>query len=207
MKVLTLRQPYATLVVIGEKKIETRGFAASHRGPILIHSSSNMTEHEKKLCKTEPFKTALKGVDVLHLGCIIGKVDIINVSPTVFYRQCSKSIPLNEGKKYSRNDWLKEFRFGNYSAGRFGWLLKDHVAFKHHIHFSGGVGFTKEFDERICLQCGCTEDDCSACIAATGEPCYWVSNNLCSACAIPHEVHDSLKSLKAFKSSLKKAFQ
>jgi len=36
--------------------------------------------------------------------------------------------------------------------------------------------------ERKCRVCGCTDMDCSGCIARTGEPCYWVEEDLCSAC-------------------------
>ncbi len=34
-----------------------------------------------------------------------------------------------------------------------------------------------------CKYCGCTDDNCSGCIERTGEPCYWVAPNVCSACA------------------------
>ncbi len=34
-----------------------------------------------------------------------------------------------------------------------------------------------------CRVCGCTDDDCHQCIEKTGEPCYWVEEDLCSACA------------------------
>jgi len=30
--------------------------------------------------------------------------------------------------------------------------------------------------------CGCTDDDCRQCVEKTGEPCYWVEPDLCSAC-------------------------
>jgi hypothetical protein len=36
---------------------------------------------------------------------------------------------------------------------------------------------------RRCRICGCTDDDCHQCIEKTGEPCYWVEFDLCSACA------------------------
>lgn len=36
--------------------------------------------------------------------------------------------------------------------------------------------------EPACRVCGCTEDDCSGCIERTGMPCYWVEEDLCSAC-------------------------
>lgn len=35
---------------------------------------------------------------------------------------------------------------------------------------------------RKCRECGCTDNDCSQCIAATGEPCHWVEPDLCSRC-------------------------
>lgn len=34
-----------------------------------------------------------------------------------------------------------------------------------------------------CRVCGCTDYDCRQCIERTGEPCYWVEPDLCSACA------------------------
>jgi len=35
----------------------------------------------------------------------------------------------------------------------------------------------------VCRECGCTDDNCEQCIEATGEPCTWVEDDLCSACA------------------------
>lgn len=35
---------------------------------------------------------------------------------------------------------------------------------------------------RTCRKCGCTDADCSGCIERTGERCYWVEGDLCSAC-------------------------
>ena len=37
-------------------------------------------------------------------------------------------------------------------------------------------------DVRRCRVCGCTDYDCRQCIEKTGEPCYWVEEDLCSAC-------------------------
>lgn len=33
-----------------------------------------------------------------------------------------------------------------------------------------------------CRVCSCTQDDCSGCIERTGAPCYWIEDDLCSAC-------------------------
>lgn len=40
----------------------------------------------------------------------------------------------------------------------------------------------------ICRLCGCTDEDCRACIEITGEPCRWVKPDLCSRCAPQLEV-------------------
>ena len=45
-------------------------------------------------------------------------------------------------------------------------------------------------DERSqprCRVCGCIETDCSDCVERTGEPCFWVESDLCSACATPEQ--------------------
>ena len=39
MKALSLTQPWATLVVIGAKRIETRFWHTSYVGPLLIHAA------------------------------------------------------------------------------------------------------------------------------------------------------------------------
>lgn len=37
--------------------------------------------------------------------------------------------------------------------------------------------------QRQCRLCGCIDTDCRQCIRKTGEPCYWVAKDLCSACS------------------------
>jgi hypothetical protein len=35
---------------------------------------------------------------------------------------------------------------------------------------------------RRCRVFGCTDEDCSRCVALTGHPCWWVREDLCGAC-------------------------
>jgi hypothetical protein len=46
----------------------------------------------------------------------------------------------------------------------------------------GASSAPNQADERTCRVCGCTDDDCSQCIEATGEPCSWAEDDLCSRC-------------------------
>ena len=40
MKVLSIKEPFATLIKEGKKKIETRSWKTSYRGELYIHASS-----------------------------------------------------------------------------------------------------------------------------------------------------------------------
>lgn len=59
------------------------------------------------------------------------------------------------------------------------------------------------FEEQRCRVCGCTEDDCSGCIARTGSPCWWVEEDLCSACAETGESKIDLTEQETKKAQLK----
>ncbi|MEN6425199.1 MAG: ParB N-terminal domain-containing protein, partial [Phycisphaerales bacterium] len=49
----------------------------------------------------------------------------------------------------------------------------------------------------VCRVCGCTDDDCSQCVEATGEPCTWVEADLCSRCAAQQSGKTKRKSKRA----------
>lgn len=46
---------------------------------------------------------------------------------------------------------------------------------------------SEPLDVRKCRECGCTDEDCSECIEKTGAPCWWVEEDLCSACKADQE--------------------
>lgn len=46
MKALSIRQPWAWLIVNGHKDIENRSWSTSFRGPLLIHAAKGMTGAE-----------------------------------------------------------------------------------------------------------------------------------------------------------------
>jgi hypothetical protein len=59
MKCITLWQPWASLILWGEKKIETRSWATQHRGLLAIHSAAKDHPTLAAICATEPFRTIL----------------------------------------------------------------------------------------------------------------------------------------------------
>jgi hypothetical protein len=57
MKALSIRQPWAHLIVHEGKTIENRSWSTRYRGPVLIHAAKGMTDEE--------FRDAMKFVDTV----------------------------------------------------------------------------------------------------------------------------------------------
>lgn len=117
MKALTLTQPWATLVILGEKRIETRSMRFSHRGALGIHAAKLFPDDARALCHEEPFRTALARNGIrddldLPLAALLGDVQMHGS-----YRFQDDNEPTwEEQAEY-------EEQFGNYEAGRFGFLF------------------------------------------------------------------------------------
>lgn len=85
MKVLTVRQPYATLILQGVKQLETRRWRTDYRGPLVIHaaqvggatSTDQLLGLERRLGL---MPTALAG-HVYPLGALLGVVELVECLP------------------------------------------------------------------------------------------------------------------------------
>ncbi len=71
VKVLSLKQPWAELIVLGKKTIELRKWSTNLRGEFYIHASMN----------TNIEKCYELGIDPssLKVGAIIGKAELVNI--------------------------------------------------------------------------------------------------------------------------------
>ena len=77
MKAISLLQPWATLVIIGVKTIETRSWGTHHRGNILIHASQGKAGSIFAL--EPPFKKYIPDFTKLSFGAVIGQATITGV--------------------------------------------------------------------------------------------------------------------------------
>lgn len=70
MKVITVKQPFATLIAKGYKRFEFRTWRTKYRGSILIHAGKGTD------------KKAMERFEYLHLeypkGCIIAKANLVD---------------------------------------------------------------------------------------------------------------------------------
>jgi hypothetical protein len=130
VKLLTLTQPWATLVAIGAKRIETRSWQTPYRGPIAIHAAKGLNGIRKgategdfaELCCTSPFIDALDAwwdefdpdgwkfsPEFLPRGAIVAVADLVEIE--------------DADAIVGRAARWGEQAFGDYSAGRYGWML------------------------------------------------------------------------------------
>ena len=81
MKALTIRQPWAHLVIHGPKGIEKRTWATRHRGPLAIHASASRALLN---CPQTRRRLARLGYDMpreadMAFGALIGVVNLVDV--------------------------------------------------------------------------------------------------------------------------------
>lgn len=140
MKVISLLQPWASLVVMGHKKIETRSWTTKYRGELLIHASLPR-KHAIELAMQHPFNECiggLRGAYDLPVGAIIGKVNLEYTQTTELFKE-RLSERLNLLIEHIGHSGKQELAFGDYSPGRYGWLLNDAVQFKIPIPCKGSL--------------------------------------------------------------------
>lgn len=71
MKVLTIKQPWATLIMQGDKRFEFRSWQTKYRGDLLIHAGKGIDkEAMKRLAKYLPAE--------IPFGKILGKVTLVD---------------------------------------------------------------------------------------------------------------------------------
>lgn len=126
MKALSLLQPWATLVVIGVKTIETRSWGTKYRGPILIHASQGKAG--SIFASEPPFKKYIHEFKKLPFGSIIGQATITNVI---------RVEDLGMNVELINRLTMEEKAFGDYSEGRYAWILEDAVQFDNPIPARG----------------------------------------------------------------------
>jgi hypothetical protein len=146
VKALPLWQPWASLVEVGAKRIETRHWpapAALLGQRIAIHATK--TPAHLAIGGTEPFRSALVNaypqmVSGLPLGAIIA---------TVVLDRCTQITADAADELERRNP--AEYVFGNYEPGRFAWVLRDVVRLAEPVPFKGSQGIFDVPDELLGL--------------------------------------------------------
>lgn len=126
MLALSIRQPWAWLILNAGKDIENRDWPTRVRGPVLIHASKGMTRGEYEDCREalrEPYigrpHVRLPPMNDLARGGIVGSVEIIDCVT------------------HSGSDWF---------FGRYGFVLRDAKPLPFRP-YRGALGFFEVADD------------------------------------------------------------
>jgi hypothetical protein len=133
MKALTITQPWATLIAIRAKRFETRGWQTPYRGPIAIHAGKNLApiggeRGLRELCSTEPFTSVLTAAGItdvadLPRGEIVAIAQLVGCHPTDDITACTSAFEVT--RITGIHPCRHERAFGDYTPGRFAWVLGD----------------------------------------------------------------------------------
>ncbi len=126
MKVLSLTEPYATLIKNGIKTIETRSWKTNYRGKLYIHASSTKIPKEYRENRE---LMSLVDTDDLNYGYIICSCELVDCI-----------IMTDEFINNIKNNMKNEYITGIYSKGRYAWILKNVEVLEDPIKAKGHLG-------------------------------------------------------------------
>lgn len=135
MKGLTIRQPWATLIALGEKKIESRSRRTHHRGIIAIHAGKQIDKDAYERF-AEVLKTyGIHSMSDLPVGVVVATAEI----------KCCHEIveDIDEYSALSDQGLIidgREYQYGFYEKGRFGWELDNVRALPEPVPAKGQLG-------------------------------------------------------------------
>jgi len=115
-KAITLLQPWASLIIDKRKPVETRSWQTDYRGTIAIHTSIKNNKEVKDACLKFGYdpKTVIR-------GAVIGTVMLVTC-----VKFPSKLVKIDD--------------YGDFTPGRYGWILADVKQFKEPIPAKGMLG-------------------------------------------------------------------
>lgn len=151
MKAISLLQPWATLIAIRAKTIETRSWSTKYTGPLAIHASGTMRKVGKDACKEVEILNALVAVGFDRYDLIWNPERVLPLGKVVATARLAHCMEIPEERKYGwyfngkgqamtlKDDGIcfsggkpvrippnePEVCFGDYTPGRFAWVLED----------------------------------------------------------------------------------
>jgi len=124
VRAISLWQPWASAIALGNKSIETRHWTTKYRGPLVIHAARRWGPDERYFASVEHALGRLP--KRLPLGAYVAVADLVDVKTT-------EELLLTVGPI--------EKIYGNYEEGRFGWVLQNVRPLAEPVPGKGKQGF------------------------------------------------------------------
>ena len=143
VKAASLWQPYPTLIALRQKHNETRSWETDYRGPLAIHATKRFPRETQELCLHNPsfsvlYEAGYKAFEKFPTGAVVAIAML-----TAIYKVCEigmlRSGPyIGDKPKRLPLPGNTERAFGDYSKGRFIWVLEHVLTLPAPIPAKGG---------------------------------------------------------------------
>lgn len=143
---LSLWQPWATLIALRAKRIETRSWGTPYRGNVLICATASTPAGEWDVLDDPAFAAVLRADSFpdrasFPQGCVVAVAKVVacdlilQSDPSGYFRQDMYG-------KTVREEFLAphECSFGNYAPGRYAWVLSSIRALTKPVPCRGAQG-------------------------------------------------------------------
>lgn len=146
MKALTVQQPWGWAIVAGVKPVENRTTLWRHRGPLVIHAGTRLSERgcmaiPDLLDKTHPDRLAEYAATDLVYGALIGQVTVVDVHRAV--PELSGPLRLRLDTACCESPWAEQEYVehgGRTRRSLVHLVLEDAVQYEHPIPAKGRLG-------------------------------------------------------------------
>jgi hypothetical protein len=133
MKCITVRQPWASLLVNGATQYLARGWRTHHRGRLAIHASVKLTRSHVELCCDKDMRRLLRGCGYdfaleLPRQAILG---------TVTLADC---IYVTETNQHLFDPGDPAVVFGLVRPGQWAWICSNHHTLARPVPMAGRLG-------------------------------------------------------------------
>jgi hypothetical protein len=156
MRILTLTQPFATLVAAQDwnwcKRLETRSWATSYRGPLAIHASQGLGYFKsyaayRAFCGAPMVARALARAGVslvaqMPMGKIVAVCELVGCVQ-IGEASARASVASDDGERsYVIPPYpdTPEWHYGDYSPGRYAWMLGAVRPLREPLPYRGAQG-------------------------------------------------------------------
>ncbi len=137
MKAITIMQPWAKLIVLGVKAIETKTWSTTYRGRMLIHANST-NRYAIQLSGNSLVKNQVGHWNGLYYGHIIGSVHLDNILEIDMKQYLAEK---KSGHLFASlpPDPAMEMVPVNYTGQLYTWLLSNPQEFKNPVVAKGKI--------------------------------------------------------------------
>lgn len=168
MKIITLHQPWATLIALGFKQYETRSWATKYRGTIAIHAAKRHIDPDGIYAIQQVHDLTGGKVPRIRgdypLGAIVAIADLVDCEPMSNYSPTIGQVKHFEKGTFETARWHVlinamtplERAVGDWQAGRYAWRLNDVIALPEPIPYKGSQGLgnvSEEVQQQIKTMC------------------------------------------------------